>query len=262
MSGSGNNNKKDFSGWVILILFIIGVGGIGNVLGPILQGVTGNPDIEISDVIDKVTNNTQNIPSYDVSRIEENGGVSQDVSWVGTQNLTKIMSKVPKYSGEHTYEIGKATFTQEDMEAANSHLGEIVYGGLDAQNRALTANAVITKGTLDTGTSAKSSIRPPGFETGEGVTRMARCHLIGNQLGGSGSVEDNLIAGYQNNFNVPAMVKIENAVRKLAEEGKSVRYRVAPVYVADTTLAVGVVMEYATLDGSESRAVFCYNNHK
>jgi DNA/RNA non-specific endonuclease len=61
----------------------------------------------------------------------------------------------------------------------------IDYGELDSLGRPTGIHAEITPDMLGTGTDASRGIRPAGFEGG--AAGQARGHLLGKQLGGSGS---------------------------------------------------------------------------
>lgn len=81
---------------------------------------------------------------------------------------------------------------------------------------------------IGTGSSAKQSIRSPGF--GGKAVGHARGHLLGKQLGGSGSERKNLVTLFQNSVNSPIMRDYENAVRKAVEAGEIIEYSVTPIY--------------------------------
>ena len=134
-------------------------------------------------------------------------------------------------------EHGKARFTAEEL--TNSSKGWIEYGKLDKLGRPTTANALIKPNMVNTGTSANQSIRPPGFISG----LEPHNHLIGRQLGGTGDKLENLVTLYQNPVNTPFMTKYENMVRKAADDGETIRYRVEPVYNGNDPMPVAVDIE-------------------
>lgn len=78
---------------------------------------------------------------------------------------------------------------------------------------------------------------------------MARGHLLARQLGGSGTDKLNLVTLAQNPANSPAMRDFETSVRKAVEAGETVDYRVTPIYIGDSDVAVGVTMS-AVGDGN------------
>lgn len=143
-------------------------------------------------------------------------------------------------------EHGPATFT--DYELKNSTKGWIEYGLRDKQGRPTEANALIKPDMINTGTSANQSIRPPGFISGKAPNNHSRGHLIGKQLGGTGDKMENLVTLYQNPVNTPFMTKYENMVRKAADNGETIRYRVTPVYKEDEPMPIAVDMEAKGLD--------------
>lgn len=139
---------------------------------------------------------------------------------------------------------GKSSFTAEEQGMTE---GSIELGELDHLGRATAANAVLTKEMYKTGSSAKQSIKPTGWISGQEPTRHARGHLIGNQLGGTGEDERNLVTIYQNPVNTPFMTKYENAVKNAIVEGDVVRYRVTPVFDGDELFAREIRMEGKSL---------------
>ncbi|MGX4685590.1 DNA/RNA non-specific endonuclease [Vagococcus sp. JNUCC 83] len=138
-------------------------------------------------------------------------------------------------------EHGKSRFTSEELK--NSSKGWIEYGKLDKLGRPTTANALIKPNMVNTGTSANQSIRPPGFISGLEPHNHSRGHLIGRQLGGTGDQLENLVTLYQNPVNTPYMTKYENMVRKAADSGETIRYRVAPIYQGNEPMPIAVDIE-------------------
>lgn len=138
-------------------------------------------------------------------------------------------------------EHGKSRFTANELR--DSSKGWIEYGKLDKLGRPTTANALIKPNMINTGTSANQSIRPPGFISGLEPHNHSRGHLIGRQLGGTGDKLENLVTLYQNPVNTPFMTKYENMVRKAADEGETIRYRVEPVYNGNEDMPVAVDIE-------------------
>lgn len=138
-------------------------------------------------------------------------------------------------------EHGEATFSAEELK--DNKKGWVHYGEYDEYNRPTTADALITPKMIGTGSSAKQDIRPPGFISGTDPNNHSRGHLIGRQLGGSGEDPKNLVTLYQNPVNTPFMTKYENMVRKAADNGETIRYRVIPVYEGDIGMPIAVKME-------------------
>ncbi|MBA3947649.1 MAG: DNA/RNA non-specific endonuclease [Herpetosiphonaceae bacterium] len=132
---------------------------------------------------------------------------------------------------------------QDSIAAARAFGGDINYGKLDALNRPTGVQARITKGMVGPdgiGSEPLSGIRPPGYVKDQG---FARGHLLGDQLGGSGKVDSNLVTLYQNPVNSPIMRDFESAVRRAVENGEIVDYKVTPIYVGDNPIPVRIIME-------------------
>jgi hypothetical protein len=95
---------------------------------------------------------------------------------------------------------------------------------------------------LEKGTSANPNIYPPGWPLdGNGNyfnpkdpfrnnRKYARCHLIGNKLGGSGDDPDNLVTCIQTPTNTPNMRSLEMQVRDAVKAHQIVDYTVIPTY--------------------------------
>jgi hypothetical protein len=84
------------------------------------------------------------------------------------------------------------------------------------------------------GSVAASALRPPGLDRLPARNR-ARGHLLGRQLGGSGDLEENLVALYQSRANSPVMRDYETAVAEAVQAGQMIRYAVRPVYPSRTS---------------------------
>lgn len=156
----------------------------------------------------------------------------------------------PTASGENPgpIELGKADFSKNELATAKK--GWIDYHELDQLGRATGADALLTPDMINTGTSANSSIKPPGFVSGLDPYNHSRGHLIGRQLGGTGDDARNLTTLYQTPVNTPYMTKYENMVRQALEHGETVRYRVTPIYTGDELMCTKVDMEAKSLTGS------------
>lgn len=118
----------------------------------------------------------------------------------------------------------------------------IDYGTLNAQGQAQGIEATITPDILDTGTHAKSSIRPPGFINGN-YENHSRGHLLARRLGGSGSEEANLVTLYQQDTNSPVMSDFEDAVYRAVDAGETVNYKVTPIYEDGQLMPVAVALQ-------------------
>ena len=120
--------------------------------------------------------------------------------------------------------------------------GRIDYGRLNERGQALGIEATITRKMLDTGSTARSSIRPPGFVNGQ-AENHSRGHLLARMLGGSGSVEENLVTLYQQDTNSPVMSDFERLVYEAVDAGETVNYRVTPIYQPGNPMPVSVALQ-------------------
>jgi DNA/RNA non-specific endonuclease len=118
----------------------------------------------------------------------------------------------------------------ESSKAAESVGGVIEYGVIDDLGRPTGIRATITDGMTQPGfgTKASSELIPPGYQVQEPA--LARGHLLGKQLGGSGDVYQNLVTLFQNDANHPNMSGVEAKVRAAIEGGQTVEYTVTPIY--------------------------------
>jgi hypothetical protein len=123
----------------------------------------------------------------------------------------------------------------------------IDYGALDALGRPTGVRATIAEDMIGTGTPANPSITPPGWSGNVSLFNEARGHLLGNQLGGSGNVAENIVTLQQNPANSPFMRGFENQVRSAVESGQIVQYSSTPIYNGSNLVPRGI-----TLSGSGS----------
>ena len=107
----------------------------------------------------------------------------------------------------------------------------IDYGSLNASGQAQGIEATITRDMLGTGSHAKGSIKPPGWDSDNG--NHSRGHLLARMLGGSGSDERNLVTLFQRDTNSPVMRDFETQVHDAVAAGETVNYRVTPIYDGD-----------------------------
>jgi hypothetical protein len=119
--------------------------------------------------------------------------------------------------------------------------GQVNYGELDALGRPTGVTATITEDMIGTGTEASRSIRPPGFQGGS--ANQARGHLLGRQLGGSGTEPRNLVTLQQRPANTPAMSTYEGRVRAAVESGQTVQYSSTPVYDGTNPVPRAITLE-------------------
>jgi hypothetical protein len=118
--------------------------------------------------------------------------------------------------------------------------GHTILGELDELGRPAGVHATITQEMIGTGTDAAQRIRPPGF--GGQTTGHARGHLLGNQLGGTGTDRRNLVTLFQNSANHAAMSGVEAKVRAAVEAGEVVDYWAIPIYLGSNLIPSGVTL--------------------
>jgi hypothetical protein len=139
-------------------------------------------------------------------------------------------------AGPTTRARGHGETARQNASAIRRLGGTVDYGRVDPEtgqrsgiSATITPRMVRAAAAHDLGSAADSDIRPPGFEDLPARNR-SRGHLLGRQLGGSGEVDANLVALYQQRANSPVMRDYENAVAEAVERGETIRYRVRPVY--------------------------------
>lgn len=136
--------------------------------------------------------------------------------------------------------------------------GAVAYGVVQADGTRTTSAAVITATIIaeasdrNIGSTANSNIIPPGFyDLG---TNRSRGHVIGRQLGGSGDVEANLVAQFQNRSNSPVMSTCEGNIADYLRDGLAVGddlyYQVQPVYDLSVQEYPTALWLYASDNGS------------
>ncbi|MEV4709573.1 DNA/RNA non-specific endonuclease [Actinoplanes sp. NPDC049316] len=126
------------------------------------------------------------------------------------------------------------------------------HGETDAANgnRATGVEACLTSENIKGGTETSTTVRPPGYNwAGRTVAFLGgtppadvnNCHLLGKQLGGSGTDLKNL-ATCSRQANDPGMKSIENQVRAAVDAGQEVHYTVTPIYSGNRTVPTGFHM--------------------
>jgi hypothetical protein len=121
------------------------------------------------------------------------------------------------------------------------------YGSVNAAGQAQGIEATITRKMLDTGSTAESSIRPPGFVSG--AQNHSRGHLLARMLGGRGDDERNLVTLYQQDTNSPVMSDFERQVYLAVDAGEVVNYRVTPIYEEGGPIPTSVALQARVSDG-------------
>jgi hypothetical protein len=157
---------------------------------------------------------------------------------VGNAKLSKPVNAYNQERGWKTYTSGAT---------------KITYWALDGFNRPTGVQATLG---LPLPQGSRASYTPVGFQ-GEQAGH-ARGHLLGNQLGGSGSEARNIATLFQNPVNTPIMSGYEAQVRKAVEGGQIVEYRVTTVYTGSDPMPSAITIE-ATGDGGFSLSVSILN---
>ncbi|NEP35182.1 MAG: hypothetical protein F6K38_28270 [Moorea sp. SIO3B2] len=191
-----------------------------------------------------------NLSSGELVRIYANGnwtvGKFQEFFTLSNTQLIKV--KV----GNNSFAKPVNTFNQQQgWKLYTSGATRINYGSFDAHGRPTGIRATLGL-PIPEGSTASSSIRPPGFQGGD--VGHARGHLLGNQLGGSGRDPLNLVTLWQTPVNTPIMRGYEAQVRQAVESGQIVTYRVTPVYNGSEPMPIGVTIQ-ARGDGGFSLSV-------
>lgn len=175
---------------------------------------------------------------------------------------------LPSFEGE-PYELennNAPEFTDDDYKKAEQPYE--YYSQLDSLGRCGMVEACIVKDSMPTKKRGDIGyIKPSGWKqakyagiAGDGsydkeqINMLEnRCHLLGYQLGGAGGdgcddAELNLITGTRY-MNVQGMEPFENKTANyIRDTGKSVLYRVTPVFNDDELFARGVKMEAASVE--------------
>ncbi|WP_370265416.1 DNRLRE domain-containing protein [Streptomyces sp. V4I8] len=152
--------------------------------------------------------------------------------------------------------------------------GWVKHGDLDAKNgnRSTGVTACLTESYLDTHEGSDTNVKvvaPPGYQWARRTafhfglpakTNINACHLLGQQLSGSGTQLENLATcargandwqtGSQQGAN--NMKNYENQVRAAVDAGQAVYYQVTPTYSGRRTVSTGFrISAYGTNpDGS------------
>jgi DNA/RNA non-specific endonuclease len=136
--------------------------------------------------------------------------------------------------------------------------GAVAYGVVQPDGQRTASQAIITATIINEasarniGSSADPDIIPPGFyDLG---SNRSRGHVIGRQLGGSGDVEANLVALFQNRANSPVMSACEGSIADYLRDGLAVGddlyYYVEPVYGSTSQDHPTAIYLYAEDDGA------------
>jgi len=150
-------------------------------------------------------------------------------------------------------------FSESDLTTDSFEL----YSDLDELGRCGVAYANISIDMMPTEERGEiGQVKPTGWHTVkydniDGKYLYNRCHLIGYQLAGENTNENNLITGTRY-LNVEGMLPFENMVTDyINETGNHVLYRITPIFEGDNLLASGVLMEAQSVEDNGDGILFC-----
>ena len=220
----------------------------------------------------QITSSTSSDASPDSLEKDESSNSSTPSSTTETSKPTQSDSKsvsldsIPVYSGKAYVSInnGNPNFTKSDLTTKSYEY----YSPLDSLGRCGVVHACVGQDIMPTEERGSiGMVKPTGWHTVkydcvDGKYLYNRCHLIGFQLTGENTNEENLITGTRY-MNVTGMLPFENMVADYVKEtGNHVMYRVTPLFKGNNLLAHGVQMEaYSVEDDGDGICfnVFVYN---
>ena len=134
--------------------------------------------------------------------------------------------------------------------------GSIRLRELNSKGQAQGVNASIGATMLRTGTKARRSIEPPGWQGDGDLYNEGRAHLLARQLGGSGSDRRNIVTMTQHPTNDKDMAAFEHRVARNIQKGDIVEYSATPLYGRDSLPPKFVLMTaHGTQSGFSGRLV-------
>lgn len=199
----------------------------------------------------------------DTQKEEQNSWTnkSQEIQMDAGVNVDSL-EDIPEYDGENfvTVNDNHPDFTDEEMTTEPFE----EYSPLDSLGRCGSAYANVCTDIMPTEErEAIGLVKPSGWHTVkyngivDGNYLYNRCHLIGYQLSGENSNNENLITGTRW-MNVQGMLPFENMVAEYVEETDNhVLYRVTPVFEGDNLVADGVQMEAKSVE--DDGEAICFN---
>lgn len=175
------------------------------------------------------------------------------------------------YQNQQEIEVNnnKPTFTKSDLSIANGAWQS--FANLDNLNRAIQADALLSKSLMPTAKREPLYVNPTGWRNKKIKSGWLynRSHLIGYQLTGQNNNPKNLMTGTRS-LNSPEMLKHENDIAYYLKQNPNnfIRYRVKPIYRGNELVARGVQMMAESLDsqgnadGQVSFNVYIFNIEK
>lgn len=173
-----------------------------------------------------------------------------------TSNLANL-----DYNGTQEIEVNNntPTFTKSELNVSNGPWQE--FADLDHLNRAIQADALLSKSLMPTEKREALYVNPTGWHNKriKGGWLYNRSHLIGFQLTGQNNNPKNLMTGTRS-LNSPEMLKHENDIAYYLKQNPNnfIRYWVKPIYRNDELVARGVQMmaESLTSDGQVDKQIY------
>lgn len=191
---------------------------------------------------------------------------SDEGNSIDSVTVTVSTEEIPEYQGNSFVILNNNEPMFDEGEITDVAYED--YGAFDFLGRCGSAEACVGEEIMPTEERGSiGDIKPTGWHTikydcVDGKYLYNRCHLIGYQLTGENSNEQNLITGTRY-MNVEGMLPFENMVADYVKETKNhVMYRVTPFFEEDNLVASGVSIEaYSVEDQGEglSFCVYCYN---
>jgi len=150
--------------------------------------------------------------------------------------------------GDHVYRVGEQGLLVHNASVPNNcctlfpgpnlpylPTETIIGGPYNGRRRATGVKAILDSTNVTSGTPA-GAYDPPGWLFGINppgqASRVARAHLLGDQLGGSGTDPRNIVPLCQSPQNSPRMRSIEDAVRRRVNMNETVYYEVEVTYAS------------------------------
>lgn len=157
------------------------------------------------------------------------------------------------YSGKQEIVVNNntPTFTKSELNVSNGPWQR--FADLDNLNRAIQADALLSKSLMPTAKREPLYVNPTGWHNKKLKDGWLynRSHLIGYQLSGQNNNPKNLMTGTRS-LNSPEMLKHENDIAYYLKQNPNnyIRYRVKPIYRGNELLARGVQMMAESLNSN------------
>ena len=157
------------------------------------------------------------------------------------------------YRGTQEVEVNNntPTFTKSELTVSNGPWQK--FADLDNLNRAIQADALLSKSLMPTAKREALYVNPTGWHNKriKGGWLYNRSHLIGYQLTGQNNNPKNLMTGTRS-LNSPEMLKHENDIAYYLKQNPNnfIRYRVKPIYRGNELVARGVQMMAESLSSN------------